>query len=200
MPPPPVILPSCHAPPHAPILAPPLCPHRLVAASPLVASASASASLPQVVPETPPLPSAPTMTASDPHHSCLRWQLRRHCPRYRRRSAALTTMGPRPSSYATALMSADTSAGGLHFRPPRRLRPRPAQRRQRHGRHLSCLWRQSQHPCRCCHHHSRCHCCRSAASPTTAKKMMSWSLSFLLTLASAASLSSLSLSSLLSSL
>ncbi len=50
MPPPPVILLSCHALPHASILALQLCLHRLVVASPLVAAASiyASASCPLV--------------------------------------------------------------------------------------------------------------------------------------------------------
>ncbi len=115
------------------------------------------------------------------------------------RSAASTTMGPRPSSYATALMSADTCTGGLHLRPWPRWRPRPAQRRRCCGRHFSCSCWQSRHPCCCCHHHSHCHFCHSVALPTTAKKTMSWLL-FLLTLAIAASLSSSSFSSLLSSL
>ncbi len=138
MPPPPIISPSHHALPHASILAPPLHLHQLVVASPLVASASASAlasastsafvlsstappldtPLPHVAPATPPLSAPLTMTARGPHHSCSRSQSRRHCPLYCWRFTALITMGPCPSSYTTALMSADACVGGLRLCPP----------------------------------------------------------------------------------
>jgi hypothetical protein len=143
-PPPPVILPSCHAPPHVSILAPPLCSHRLVVASPLVASASAFASLPLCLVASDyagnsTSSAAPMMTTSGPLNSCSCWQSRHHCPHYCWRSAASTTMGPHPSSYKMALISVDTCTGGLHPRPPLRRRPRPAQRRRHRGRHFSCL-------------------------------------------------------------
>ncbi len=142
---------------------------------------------------TPPLSAAPTMTASGPPCSCLCWQSRRHCPCYPRHTTASSTMGPRPSSYATASMSVDTCTGGLNFCPLPRQWPWPAQRRQPCDCHYSCSSWQSQQPCCCCCHGSHLCCCRSVALLTNTKTTMLWLSSFLLALAITASLLSSSL-------
>jgi hypothetical protein len=78
---------------------------------------------PQVTPATPPLSAAPKTTVRGPCCFCLYWGSRLHCPHHCPSFMALKTIGLRPSSCATALMSADGRMGGCGFYlclPPQR--------------------------------------------------------------------------------